>query len=602
MSDSIPEDATTRLAHVLFMDIVGYSKLPIDEQADASTKLKEIARGTEEVKQSPSEDQLISLFTGDGIALVFFTTPLAPVKCAVEINRELKNHPEIKLRMGVHSGLIELIRDVNEKLNVAGGGINTAQRIMDCGDGGHILLSERVADDLKQYSRWQSLLHDLGETKVKHEVSVNVFNLYSAEVGNATLPAKFQKGKPAIPLAAVIVFGVLMLAAVTFVVRYALFPPDTNGTVPTRTDSDFAAIFERKKQAWVDRMFSAQASNGGIKTTPSSEENTVQVWATAQCIVGAVAAQHKLDAYGPRIRKAFDYIEANRRTDPTQGWNLYGGTNPYAITEIGAWVNLAYIHALDSRTAIWKGAEKTEILNRIERDLDEIRKRQNADGGFRPITDDRPGFTRTYSTVMALWSLLEARKSPAVYGRVGNRFDENIRSGINWLLRGYKEKQGWLQNPNRMGQVNRFDGLTAQTLFVLKLAEDIDAYAYLKGEPIYKTAKTEFVKNRQFAEWSIDKDNSSIPDGDARFPGTEFYAEGSTFLWFPWVLAELTHLSRDESISPQERADAAKLRLEILNANHDKLEGYVETADFIYLLAENLFCVSSYLNSARAAK
>ena len=601
MSESIPENATTRLAHVLFMDIVGYSKLPIDQQAGMSTKLKEIVRRTEEVRQSPSEDQLISLFTGDGLALVFFGTPLAPVKCAVEINQELRKHPEIKLRMGVHSGLVELIRDVNEKLNVAGGGINTAQRIMDCGDGGHILLSERVADDLKQYSRWQTLLHDLGETKVKHEVSVNVFNLYSPDVGNSTLPAKFKKGKPAVPIAVVIVFAVLIFAAAAFLVRYAFFPPDGD-TVAKRTEADFAAIFERKRVAWVERMFSAQAANGGIKTTPSSDDNTVQVWATAQCIVGAVAAQNRLEVYGPRIRKAFEYIEATRRVDPTEGWNLYGGTNPYTITDIGGWVTLAYIHALDSRTAIWNDAEKAEIVGRIERDLAAALQRQNADGGLRPIKDDRPGFTRTYSTAMILWSLLEARKSQTVYQRIGNRYDENIRMAINWLLRTYKEKQGWLQNPNRMGQVNRFDGLTAQILFVLRLAENIDTYAYLKGEPAYKIAKSEFVKNKQFASWSIDKDNSSVPDGDGRFPGTEFHGEGSTFLWFPWTLAELSHLAVDESISPQERADAAKLRLEILNANHDKLESYVETADFIYLLAENLYCASSYLNSAQTAK
>ncbi len=602
MSESIPENATTRLAHVLFMDIVGYSKLPIDQQADASTKLKDVVRRTEEVKQSPSEDQLISLFTGDGIALVFFGTPLAPVKCAVEINQELKNHPEIKLRMGVHSGLVELIRDVNDKLNVAGGGINTAQRIMDCGDGGHILLSERVADDLKQYSRWQSLLHDLGETKVKHEVSVNVFNLYSPEVGNSTLPAKFKKGKFPIPTSAALVFAVLTLASAAFLIRYAFFPSDNADGVANRSEVEFASIFERKQTAWVERMFSAQSPNGGIKTTPSADDNTVQVWATAQCIVGAVAAQNKLDVYGPRIKKAFDYIEATRRVDPTEGWNLYGGTNPYTITDIGGWVNLAYIHSLDSRTAIWTDAERVDILNRIERDIKVTLQRQNADGGFRPITDDRSGFTRTYSTIMSLWPLLEARKSPAVYQRIGKRHDENIRMAINWLLRTYKEKQGWLQNPNRMGQVNRFDGLTAQILFVLKLAEDIDGYAYLKGEPAYKIAKSEFVKNKQFAQWSIDKDNSSIPDGDGRFPGTEFHGEGSTFLWFPWTLAELTHLSLDESLSPQERADAAKLRLDILNANHDRLESYVETADFIYLLAENLYCASSYVDSARAVK
>src|SRR5688572_22257681 len=135
MSESL-DNATTKLAHVLFMDIDGYSILPTDEQNLVSTRLKEIVRATPQVSAARNEDELISLYTGDGIALVFFTTPLAPVECAVAISRALKQQPDVKLRMGVHSGLVQLIVDVNDKLNVAGGGINTAQRVMDCGDDG----------------------------------------------------------------------------------------------------------------------------------------------------------------------------------------------------------------------------------------------------------------------------------------------------------------------------------------------------------------------------------------------------------------------------------------------------------------------------------
>jgi hypothetical protein len=231
------------------------------------------------------------------------------------------------------------------------------------------------------------------------------------------------------------------------------------------------------------------------------------------------------------------------------------------------------------------------------RNLDSTVQRQSGNGGFRPIKEDHSEFTRTYSSAIALWSLLEARHSPAVYNKIGNKYDENIRIGINWLLRTYKEKQGWVQNPNRIGQTTHFDGLTAQTLHILRRAEQIEAFAYISNEPVYRLAKSEFTRNRQFAGWSPEKDNSSSPDGDARFPGTDFLAEGSTFLWFPWTLAELATLSNDPHLSETDRAAAARLRADILSANFEKFENYVEIGDFTYILAENLYCVSSYLNT-----
>src|SRR5437879_5022522 len=150
------------LGHVLFMDIVGYSKLLVDEQSNLSQQLNRIVRNTEQVVSAERKGKLIRLPTGDGMALVFFTSPEAPMQCALEISRALKEEPAIKLRMGLHSGPINAISDVNERENVAGVGINVAQRIMDCGDAGHILLSKRVAEDLSQYTRWRPYLHELG--------------------------------------------------------------------------------------------------------------------------------------------------------------------------------------------------------------------------------------------------------------------------------------------------------------------------------------------------------------------------------------------------------------------------------------------------------
>src|SRR6202008_1766845 len=173
------------IGHVLFIDIVGYSKLLITEQTEQLQKLKEIVWATEHFKQAQAEGKLLRLPTGDGGALVFRNHLEAPVLCAMEISKELKNHPELHVRMGVHSGPVNEITDLNAQANIAGAGINIAQRVMDCGDAGHILLSQRVADDLEQYPRWQTYLHPLGECEVKHGVRVGVVNLYRDGVGNA---------------------------------------------------------------------------------------------------------------------------------------------------------------------------------------------------------------------------------------------------------------------------------------------------------------------------------------------------------------------------------------------------------------------------------
>src|SRR3982075_3633743 len=192
MTPGSASDVKFEIGHVLFIDIVGYSKLLITEQSNQIQTLKEIVRGTEQVRLAEAEGKLLRLPTGDGGALVFRNNLEAPVLCALEIAKALKSHPEIRVRMGVHSGPVNEVTDLNEQANIAGAGINMAQRVMDCGDAGHILLSKRVADDLGEYEHWRPLLHDLGECEVKHGVRVSIVNLHADEVGNAHLPKKFQ--------------------------------------------------------------------------------------------------------------------------------------------------------------------------------------------------------------------------------------------------------------------------------------------------------------------------------------------------------------------------------------------------------------------------
>src|SRR5438874_12539710 len=186
-------DVKFEIGHVLFIDIVGYSKGLINEQSDSLQKLKEIVRGTEQFRIAESEGKLLRLPTGDGGALVFRSSSEAPVLCAMEIAKALKSYPELRVRMGIHSGPVNEVSDLNEQANIAGAGINVAQRVMDCGDTGHILLSRHVAEDLEHYPRWQAHLHELGECEVKHGVRISVVNLYNDEVGNPAVPEKFRK-------------------------------------------------------------------------------------------------------------------------------------------------------------------------------------------------------------------------------------------------------------------------------------------------------------------------------------------------------------------------------------------------------------------------
>src|SRR5947207_3086884 len=191
MADEQKSRIRLAIAHVLFIDIVGYSKLRTNEQSAQIEKLREIVRGTEQFRAAEAEGNLLPLPTGDGGALAFRNSPEAPVICAEEIAKALKSHSEIRVRMGIHSGPVNEVTDLNEQANIAGAGINLAQRVMDCGDAGHILVSKHAAEDLEQYDQWQPYLHDLGECEVKHGERLHVVNLYNDEVGNPAVPTKY---------------------------------------------------------------------------------------------------------------------------------------------------------------------------------------------------------------------------------------------------------------------------------------------------------------------------------------------------------------------------------------------------------------------------
>src|SRR5438132_3085694 len=195
MSAEPKPDLQFEIAHLLLIDVVGYSKLLVNEQIEFLQQLNHIVRSTACFQSAESSGKLIRVPTGDGMALLFFRSPEEPVRCALELSSALKNFPHIQVRMGVHSGPINQVTDVNDRVNVAGTGTNVVKRVLECGDAGHILVSKHLADDLAQYRHWQPYLHDVGECEVKHGLRLHLVNLYKDGLGNSALPIKLGRGK-----------------------------------------------------------------------------------------------------------------------------------------------------------------------------------------------------------------------------------------------------------------------------------------------------------------------------------------------------------------------------------------------------------------------
>src|SRR5882757_6531593 len=256
MAAEIKQEIELEIGHVLFVDIVGYSKLLINEQRALLETLNSIIRGTDEFRRAEAAGRLIKIPTGDGMALVFYTSPEAPVQCAIEISGALKEHPRLQLRMGVHSGPVSGVIDVNGHANLAGAGLNMAQRVMACGDAGHILLSKHVAEDLEGYEQWRPLLHDLGECEVKHGMRVSIVNLYGDQVGNPQLPKKFlalKKHRSHVHWAEAAI-ALLVLAAVVAAFIFVLRKP-TRSTLSVAEKSIAVLPFENLSEEKANAFF-----------------------------------------------------------------------------------------------------------------------------------------------------------------------------------------------------------------------------------------------------------------------------------------------------------------------------------------------------------
>src|SRR2546429_4751466 len=259
-------DLKLEIAHLLLIDVVGYSKLLVNEQIELLQELNQIVRGTESFRAAEASDKLIRVPTGDGMALLFFHSPEEPVRCALEISRTLKDHSRIQLRMGVHSGPVNRVTDVNDKTNIAGSGINVAPRVLDCGDAGHLLLSRHVAEDLAQYRHWQPCLHDLGECEVKHGLHLHLFSLYKDGLGNPQVPEKLKRGRrkhasavsvrsisaprwPRIALPVALLVSTVALVISSLIFFHRATPTTTRAPVPGATAATALAAIPEKSIA-----------------------------------------------------------------------------------------------------------------------------------------------------------------------------------------------------------------------------------------------------------------------------------------------------------------------------------------------------------------
>jgi TolB-like protein/class 3 adenylate cyclase/Tfp pilus assembly protein PilF len=372
MPTDTESDLHLEIGYVLFIDIVGYSKLLINEQSERIQELREIVRGTEQFRLAEAEGKLLRLPTGDGGALVFRTRPEAPVLCALEISRALKAHPELRVRMGIHSGPVNEVADLNEQMNVAGAGVNIAQRVMDCGDSGHILLSKHAAEDLGQYRQWQLQLHDLGECDIKHGGRLHVVNLYNGERGNPQVPTKFrqaaQKRRRAL-IALLILFAAAVGAGYYFLSqRSALKAPDKSiAVLPFENlshDPDNAYFAEGMQDEILARLSKiadlkviSRTSTQKYKSAPDNLREIAKQLGVANILEGSV-------------QKAADQVRVNvQLINALNDAHLWGGVYDRKLTDIFSVESDIAKTVADTLQAKLTGAEKQSISSQPTSDL-----------------------------------------------------------------------------------------------------------------------------------------------------------------------------------------------------------------------------------------
>jgi TolB-like protein/Flp pilus assembly protein TadD/class 3 adenylate cyclase len=390
MSADSQTDPKLEIGHVLAMDIVGYSKLLIHEQTELQKVLNEIARTTPQLRAADAEGKLIRLPTGDGMALVFFGDPKAPIECATEIAKGLTSHPNIKLRMGIHSGPVNEVLDVNDRRNVAGAGIDTAQRVMDCGDAGHILLSKRVADDLAPYAKWNAHLHELGECEVKHGRKVSLVNFYTDEIGNPARPEKLSRTRPVVTAApwrtrvfigALITLIILLTAGFLFFWRHPAWKQTgVVSGVPTPTVEKKIAVLPFKPLVLENR--DAVLEMGMADTLIGKLSNTREIIVRSLNSVrkyggleqDPLVAGRELDVISVldgNVQKVGDHIRVTARLiNVADGASLWAGTFDENFTDVFAVQDAISQKVVDALALRLSGEQKKRLTQRDTTNLE----------------------------------------------------------------------------------------------------------------------------------------------------------------------------------------------------------------------------------------
>lgn len=345
-------------------------------------------------------------------------------------------------------------------------------------------------------------------------------------------------------------------------------------------------VLEDLRSEWTDWIYSLQAANGGTKT--DNEIATLpDPWTTAQGLKAVLAGGKDLSPNVNQVRRGLAFLESVRESNG--GWGYFhfpDRPREYTITAVTAWVTIAYLESLDA-ASVWSAEERVEIVDRVVTDLERLVALQDASGGWSPINHIDPSHTRTYTSVMALWALVEAKLSASVSREIGDRWDQPMRNAVNWLLSIYREDLAWVPNPHRDRQTQHFLGLTAQALFVLHRAEEV--FPNIRTNLPYREAQRRFLTRDDLADRPLNR-NDRFSDVDQYLPPLDFQLQGSTMLWYPWTLVAAGQMASDESLEPEYRVRASAVLSTLLSRSREvALENRFAPA---YQVAENLFALS----------
>ena len=341
-----------------------------------------------------------------------------------------------------------------------------------------------------------------------------------------------------------------------------------------------------KELAQVRNRVLSATSGHGFRWDPSDAKSEVDAWGTSQALVALMSDSQTAAQHRDEIRGAIQYLQKIRLAD---GWG-YFPNDDWSLTEITSWATLASIRSL--HTGIWTESERPQQVTAIGNNLSAIAARQDESGGWRPISESADGLDRTYSTVIALWTFVEARAEPSLSATVGKRYDDNIRRAVSWLLvHRNQSPAGWIPNPERENVREAFPGLTAQALFVLARADIADP-TFVNSRVEYNDAKMKFLDCLNTPSCASKLD-TRVPDVDVHLRPTNRVLEGSTFLWFPWTVATLSDLTIDQDLSADARKEADRFRDDLLSRHEEITEGL--GVALTYALAENVICVEHAL-------